>query len=198
MKDQIKLLRTCFNNDIPAVVFQGDDKCVPEILEAALSIYKQKGCSAEFLYDFQLLINEVKAYQKEFPNRIKIPGLSTSETELIRADMDNKKAQVCNTWEKEALQAEYEDYSMEKVVSGKFGIIESGLENRKKYGLVSDRLYEYDNKDNDQLWFYPFTGGCISLNMKTGIRHEGARIVSIEVVSDDVARNRYGTLLKLS
>lgn len=198
MKDQVKLLRTCFNNDIPAVVFQGDDKCAPEILEAALSFYKQKGCSAEFLYDFQLLINEVKAYQKEFPNRIKIPGLSTSETEFIRADMNNQKAQVCNTWKKEALQAEYEDYSMKKVVSGKFGIIKSGVENSKIYGFVSNRLYKKDNNDNDRLWFYPFTGGCISLDMRTGIRHEGARIVSIEVVSDDVARNRYDTFLKLS
>lgn len=90
MKDQRKLLSTCIKNDIPAVVFQGDDKCAPEILEAALSIYKKNGCSAEFIYDFQLLINEVKAYQNESPDTVKIPGLSASEAELIRKDMDSR------------------------------------------------------------------------------------------------------------
>jgi hypothetical protein len=94
MKDQSKLLRTCIKNDIPAVVFQGDDACAPQILEAALSIYKKNGCSAEFLYDFQLLINEVKAYQIESPDTVKIPGLSASEAELIRADMDAQKAKL--------------------------------------------------------------------------------------------------------
>jgi hypothetical protein len=91
MKDQVKLLRTCINNEIPAIVFQGDDKCTPEILEAALRIYKRNGCSAEFLYDFQLLINEVKAYQKESPSTVKIPGLSVVETELVREEMNSKK-----------------------------------------------------------------------------------------------------------
>lgn len=32
MKDQLRLLRDCINNDRPAVVFQGDDFCAPEIL----------------------------------------------------------------------------------------------------------------------------------------------------------------------
>lgn len=92
MKDQVRLLRTCINNDIPAIVFQGDDKCAPQILEAALSIYKANGCSPEFLYDFQLLINDVKAYQKESPDTVKIPGLSASEAELIREEMNNEKS----------------------------------------------------------------------------------------------------------
>lgn len=92
MKDQVRLLRACINNDIPAIVFQGDDKCAPKILEAALSIYKANGCSAEFLYDFQLLINDVKAYQKESPDTVKIPGLSASEAELIREEMNNEKS----------------------------------------------------------------------------------------------------------
>lgn len=91
MKDQVRLLRTCINNDIPAIVFQGDDKCAPEILEAALNIYKKSGCSEEFLYDFQLLINDVKAYQEASPDTVKIPGLSASEAELIREDMNNER-----------------------------------------------------------------------------------------------------------
>ena len=44
MKDQLRLLRDCINGDIPAVVFQGDDRCAPEILEAAKEIYRKSGC----------------------------------------------------------------------------------------------------------------------------------------------------------
>ena len=55
MKDQLRLLRDCINNDRPAVVFQGDDFCAPEILEAAKEIYRKHGCSEEFLFDWQLL-----------------------------------------------------------------------------------------------------------------------------------------------
>ena len=40
MKDQIRLLRNCIHKDIPAVVFQGDDSCVEEILTAAKEIYQ--------------------------------------------------------------------------------------------------------------------------------------------------------------
>lgn len=87
MKDQYRLLRTCICNDIPAVVFQGDDQCAPEILEAAISIYRKHGCSPEFLYDFQLLLDDVKAYQKESPRTVKLPGLSPTEKELIRGEM---------------------------------------------------------------------------------------------------------------
>lgn len=43
MKDQLRLLRDCINNDRPAVVFQGDDFCAPEILEAAKEIYRNSG-----------------------------------------------------------------------------------------------------------------------------------------------------------
>ena len=54
MKDQIRLLRDCFHNEIPAVVFQGNDSCAGEILEAAKEIYQKHGCSEEFLYDWQI------------------------------------------------------------------------------------------------------------------------------------------------
>lgn len=201
MKDQIKLLRTCINNDVPAVVFQGDDKCAPQILEAALNIYRQNGCSAEFVYDFQLLINEVKAYQKESPDTVKIPGLSASEAELIREDMNNmnnRKAQVFHSWKQEAQEATYEEYSLEKIISGKFGIVEYGADKTRIYGLLSDRLYNHDNNVGDTCWVYPLTGGCFSMDMKTGIRHEGARIVGIEIIADEVAKVRYDTLLELA
>lgn len=90
MKDQLKLLRDCLHNDIPAIVFQGDDSCAVEILEAAREIYRKHGCTEEFLYDFQLLINEVKAYQKESPQTVKLAKLSPTETELTREEMQRK------------------------------------------------------------------------------------------------------------
>ena len=39
MKDQIRLLRECVRNEVPAIVFQGDDSCTVEILETAHAIY---------------------------------------------------------------------------------------------------------------------------------------------------------------
>lgn len=87
MKDQFKLLRDCIHNDIPAIVFQGDDKCLPEILEAAINIYQQNGCSPEFLYDLGLLLKEVKAYQSESPATVKLPKLSPVEKEIVQEEM---------------------------------------------------------------------------------------------------------------
>ena len=88
MKDQLRLLRDCMNNGRPAVVFQGDDLCLPEILEAAKEIYRKHGCSEEFIFDWQLLIDEIKAYQLESPITIKLPKLSPSEIALLRKKMN--------------------------------------------------------------------------------------------------------------
>lgn len=90
MKDQLRLLRDCIHRDIPAVVFQGDDSCAPEILEAAKEIYRKHGCTTEFLYDWQLLIDEVKAYQAESTATVKLPKLSPTEMELVREEMSRK------------------------------------------------------------------------------------------------------------
>lgn len=48
MKDQIRLLRNCIHKDIPAVVFQGDDSCVEEILTAAKEIYQKTAAARNF------------------------------------------------------------------------------------------------------------------------------------------------------
>lgn len=90
MKDQRKLLNACLKGMIPAVVFQGTDSCAVEILQAALEIYRKNGCSTEFLFDWQLLINEVIAYQEECPQTVKLPQLSQSEIGYIREDMEEK------------------------------------------------------------------------------------------------------------
>lgn len=90
MEDQFKLLRDCIHNDIPAIVFQGDDKCLPEILKAAINIYEQNGCSLEFLYDLKLLLSEVITYQMESPGTVKLPKLSPIEAELIKEEMEKR------------------------------------------------------------------------------------------------------------
>ncbi|RGS77963.1 hypothetical protein DWX70_26520 [Bacteroides ovatus] len=52
--------------------------------------YRKHGCSEEFLFDWQLLINEVKAYQLESPATVKLPKLSPTETELVREEMTKR------------------------------------------------------------------------------------------------------------
>ena len=90
MKDQLRLLRECFRNEIPAIVFQGDDSCTAEVLEAAIEIYRKHGATKEFLYDLGLLLQDVKAYQKENPHRVTLADLSPVETELVREEMLEK------------------------------------------------------------------------------------------------------------
>ncbi|MCO7112928.1 hypothetical protein NIB75_11415 [Bacteroides uniformis] len=91
MKDQLRLLRDCINNDRPAVVFQWRRFLrSSRFLEAAKEIYRKHGCSEEFLFDWQLLINEVKAYQLESPATVKLPKLSPTETELVREEMTKR------------------------------------------------------------------------------------------------------------
>jgi hypothetical protein len=94
MKDQLRLLRECMRNEIPAIVFQGDDSCAVEVLEAAHTIYRKHGATQEFLYDFQMLINDVKAYQKENHMKVALADLSEVETELIREEMQRNGTPV--------------------------------------------------------------------------------------------------------
>ena len=89
MKDQLALLRKCVVNQIPATVFQGDDTCTVEVLEAAIEIYRRHGASREFLYDFQNVIEDVKAYQRQNP-RLKLADMNEVEKELLRKEMLEK------------------------------------------------------------------------------------------------------------
>ena len=77
MKDQLALLRKCVVNQIPATVFQGDDTCT-------------HGASREFLYDFQNVIEDVKAYQRQNPHRLKLADMNEVEKELLRKEMLEK------------------------------------------------------------------------------------------------------------
>ena len=58
----------------------------------AAEIYRRHGCSEEFLYDWQLLVDEVKAYQKENGARVKLPRLLPSEAETVRDEMARREA----------------------------------------------------------------------------------------------------------
>lgn len=90
MKDQLALLRKCVVNQIPATVFQGDDTCTVEVLEAAIEIYRRHSASREFLYDFQNVIEDVKAYQIQNPHRLKLADMTEVEKELLRKEMLEK------------------------------------------------------------------------------------------------------------
>ncbi|MCG8581097.1 MAG: hypothetical protein MI866_14350 [Bacteroidales bacterium] len=73
MKDQKAILHKCLRNDWPAFVIAGTDVCAVETMEAYLEIARQKGCSKAFLDDMQLVIDEMKHFQKDEPEHIKIP-----------------------------------------------------------------------------------------------------------------------------
>lgn len=78
MKDQRLLLKKSLLNNIPAIIFQGRDHCAPEILKSAAAIYQQNGCSVEFLYDFENLVNNFKSYHTEQKENLIIPDLNDS------------------------------------------------------------------------------------------------------------------------
>ena len=90
MKDQVRLLRDCVINEIPAIVFQGGDSCAVEVLESAIEIYRRHGCNEEFLFDFQQMINDFKAYQKMNPHKVKLAKMTPTEMELVREEMQKK------------------------------------------------------------------------------------------------------------
>ena len=90
MKDQLALLRKCVVNQIPATVFQGEVTCTVEVLVAAIVIYRRHGAYSEFLYDFQNVIEDVKAYQRQNPHRLKLADMTEVEKELLRKEMLEK------------------------------------------------------------------------------------------------------------
>lgn len=73
MKDQKKLLHKCLLEDIPAFVVCGTDICSIQTMEAYYNIAKDKGCNIDFLEDLKLAIEDFKSFQKEEPEKIKLP-----------------------------------------------------------------------------------------------------------------------------
>lgn len=73
MKDQRRLLHKCMHAEIPVFVLCGSDACAVESLKAYYKIACEKGCTADFLDDLQLLINDFELFQCEEPEKIGLP-----------------------------------------------------------------------------------------------------------------------------
>lgn len=73
MKDQKALLLRCLKNDIPAMVFSGNDILFLPLLKRYYQDAKEKGCSQEFLDDIILRIEEFEKHIEMMPDSIKLP-----------------------------------------------------------------------------------------------------------------------------
>ena len=73
MKDQKRILHKCLLNDVPAFVIAGTDVCAVESMQCYYEIAKTHGCSEEFLEDLLLAIEDFKAFQKEEPEKVRLP-----------------------------------------------------------------------------------------------------------------------------
>lgn len=84
----VKALNKCIYEDIPVIVFQGTDNCASEILKSAKSIYQEDGYSEKFLAGFDSFIKDFEEYSQFNANSIKLAGLSETEKDFVREDMD--------------------------------------------------------------------------------------------------------------
>lgn len=73
MKDQKALLLRCLKNDIPTMVFSGNDILFLPLLKRYYQDAKEKGCSQEFLDDILLRIDEFEKHIEMMPDSIKLP-----------------------------------------------------------------------------------------------------------------------------
>ena len=81
MKDQKAILIKCIKNDVPAFVIAGHDLFAVPTLEAYYQTAKENGADTEFLKDMDLVLQEMKDFQQQEPDRIHIPQLKTFEIE---------------------------------------------------------------------------------------------------------------------
>lgn len=61
-------------------MFTGNLECSDRDISA-------NGCGEEFLYDLGLLLNDVKVYQAESPETVKLPRLSPVEKEFVKEEI---------------------------------------------------------------------------------------------------------------
>lgn len=73
MKDQKALLFRCIKNDVPAMVFSGNDILFLPLLKRYYEDAKLGGCTQEFLDDIQLRIEEFEKHIEMSPDSIKLP-----------------------------------------------------------------------------------------------------------------------------
>lgn len=73
MKDQKALLFRCLKNDVPAMVFSGNDILFLPLLKRYYEDAKTAGCTQEFLDDILLRIEEFERHIEMSPDAIKLP-----------------------------------------------------------------------------------------------------------------------------
>ena len=81
MKDQKAILHKCIKNDEPAFVIAGHDAFAIETIQTYYNIAKKNGASDDFLKDMQLVIDEMKLFQEQEPEKVRIPKLKDFENE---------------------------------------------------------------------------------------------------------------------
>jgi len=81
MKDQKAILIKCIKNDEPAFVIAGHDRFAVPTLEAYYNTAKKEGADLNFLKDMGLVVQEMRDFQKEEPEKVRIPKLKESEIE---------------------------------------------------------------------------------------------------------------------
>ena len=73
MKDQKALLFRCIKNDVPAMVFSGNDILFLPLLKKYYQDARDAGCTQEFLDDIKLRIEEFERHIEMSPETIKLP-----------------------------------------------------------------------------------------------------------------------------
>lgn len=73
MKDQKALLFRCIRNDVPAMVFSGNDVLFLPLLKDYYMNARKAGCTQEFLDDIKLRIDEFEGHIEMSPDTIKLP-----------------------------------------------------------------------------------------------------------------------------
>jgi hypothetical protein len=73
MKDQKALLFRCLKNDVPAMVFSGNDILFLPLLKRYYEDAKTAGCTQGFLDDILLRIQEFEKHIAMSPDTIKLP-----------------------------------------------------------------------------------------------------------------------------
>lgn len=73
MKDQRVLLKRCMQKEIPVMVLSGNDALAVDVVRFYLALAKKRGCSVEFIEDFEKVVRHYESHVLESPDTIKLP-----------------------------------------------------------------------------------------------------------------------------
>jgi hypothetical protein len=91
MKDQKQLLLKSLKNDVPVFVLCGTDENAVETLHQYFEIAKKNGCDNAFLQDMKLAIEDFKVFQKQEPEKVKLPDMSPQiEESIFKSTQEHK------------------------------------------------------------------------------------------------------------